>query len=39
MEQSFFWIARFRRLTRDYKRLPETLAGPYFLVFVILMFV
>ena len=26
VERSFVWIARFRRLARDYERLPETLA-------------
>jgi transposase len=26
VEQSFVWVARFRRLARDYERLPETLA-------------
>jgi transposase len=39
VERSFGWIARFRRLTRDYERLPETLAGLHFLVFAILMLV
>ncbi|MBB6066491.1 transposase [Pseudoxanthomonas broegbernensis] len=28
---------RFRRLARDYERLPETLAGLHFVVFTILM--
>ncbi len=32
-----FWMARFRRLARDYERLPETLAGLHFLAFAILM--
>jgi transposase len=27
VERSFAWSARFRRLARDYERLPETLAG------------
>jgi transposase len=27
VERSFAWMARFRRLARDYERLPETLAG------------
>jgi transposase len=39
VERSFGWIARFRRLTRDYERLPETLAGLHFLIFAILMLV
>jgi hypothetical protein len=30
-------MARFRRLARDYERLPETLAELHFLAFVILM--
>ena len=37
VERSFGWAARFRRLTRDYERLPETLAGLHFLAFAILM--
>jgi len=37
VERSFAWAARFRRLSRDYERLPETLAGFHFLAFVILM--
>lgn len=37
IERSFAWAARFRRLARDYERLPETLAGLHFLVFAILM--
>jgi transposase len=39
VERSFGWAARFRRLARDYERLPETLAGLHFLVFAILMLV
>jgi hypothetical protein len=30
-------MARFRRLARDYERLPETLAGLHYVAFVILM--
>jgi hypothetical protein len=30
-------MARFRRLTRDYERLPETLAGLHFVAFLFLM--
>jgi len=30
-------MARFRRLARDYERLPETLAGLHFLACAILM--
>jgi transposase len=37
VERSFAWAARFRRLARDYERLPETVAGLHFLVFAILM--
>jgi transposase len=37
VERSFGWVARFRRLARDYERLPDTLAGLHFLVFAILL--
>lgn len=37
VERRFGWAARFRRLARDYERLPETLAGLHFLAFAILM--
>jgi transposase len=37
VERSFGWMSRFRRLARDYERLPETLAGLHILAFVILM--
>ena len=37
VERSNAWAARFRRLARDYERLPETLAGLHFLAFVILL--
>ncbi len=37
VERSFAWAARFRRLARDYARLPETLAGLHFLAFAMLM--
>jgi transposase len=37
VERSFGWIARFRRLARDYERLPETLKGLHFLAFAMLM--
>lgn len=37
VERSFGWAARFRRLARDYERLPETLAGLTYLAFAILM--
>lgn len=39
VERSFGWAARFRRLARDYERLPETLAGLHFVAFTILMLV
>jgi transposase len=39
VERSFAWAARFRRLAKDYERLPETLAGLHFLVFACLMLV
>ncbi len=39
VERSFAWTSRFRRLARDYERLPETLAGLHFVVFVGLMLV
>jgi transposase len=37
VERSFAWMARFRRLARDYERLPETLAGLHLLAFAVLM--
>lgn len=37
VERSFGWLARFRRLARDYERLPETLAGLHYLAFAILL--
>jgi transposase len=37
VERSFAWTTRFRRLTRDYERLPQTLAGLHFVAFAILM--
>jgi putative transposase len=36
VERSFAWMARFRRLARDYERLPETLAGLHCLAFAML---
>jgi transposase len=36
-ERSFAWAARFRRLARDYERLPATLIGLHFVAFVILL--
>jgi transposase len=37
VERSFGWVARFRRLARDYERLPATLAGLHFVAFAGLM--
>ncbi len=37
VERSFGWLARFRRLSRDFERLPHVLAALHFLVFVTLM--
>lgn len=37
VERSFAWTTRFRRLVRDYERLPETLAGLHLVAFVFLM--
>jgi transposase len=37
VERSFAWMTRFRRLSRDYERLPETLAGLHLLAFAVLM--
>jgi transposase len=37
VERSFGWMARFRRLARDYERLPQTLAGLHFVAFAVLM--
>lgn len=37
VERSFAWVARFRRLARDYERLATTLAGYHWLAFAFLM--
>lgn len=37
VERSFAWMARFRRLARDYERLPTLLAGLHYLAFALLM--
>jgi transposase len=37
VERSFAWVSRFRRLAKDYERLPETVAGLHFVAFVSLM--
>jgi transposase len=37
VERSFAWMARFRRLAKDYERLPATVAGLHFAAFACLM--
>ncbi len=37
VERSFAWVARFRRLARDYERLPTTVAGLHLVAFACLM--
>ena len=37
VERSFAWAARFRRLAKDYDRLPEVVAGLHFPAFLSLM--
>jgi transposase len=37
VERTYGWIARFRRLARDYERLGETLEGLHYVAFSILM--
>jgi transposase len=37
VERSFAWLTRFRRLVKDYERLPETLAGLHLVAFTTLM--
>lgn len=37
VERSFAWTSRFRRLARDFERLPETFRSLHFLAFAILM--
>lgn len=37
IERSFAWTTRFRRLVRDYERLPPTQAGLHLVVFACLM--
>lgn len=36
VERSFAWLARCRRLARDYERLAETLRGLHFVAFALL---
>lgn len=37
VERSFAWMSRFRRLVRDYERLPKTLAALHFIAFACLL--
>jgi transposase len=37
VKRSFAWTTRFRRLARDFERLPETFRSLHFPAFVILM--
>ena len=37
VERSFAWMSRFRRLVRDYERLPRTLAALHFIAFACLL--
>lgn len=37
VERSFSWATRFRRLVKDYERLPKTVAGLHFIAFACLM--
>lgn len=37
VERSFAWKMRFRRLVRDYERLPQTVAGLHFVAFACLL--
>jgi transposase len=37
VERSFAWATRFRRLAKDYERLPETVAGLHFVAFACLL--
>jgi transposase len=37
VERSFAWTTRFRRLVRDYERLPDTVRGLHFIAFACLM--
>lgn len=37
VERDFAWLSRFRRLAKDYERLPETVAGLHLVAFTTLM--
>ncbi len=39
VERSFAWATRFRRLAKDYERLPETVEGLHYLAFAGLMLI
>jgi len=36
VKRDFAWASRFRRLVKDYERLPETVAGLHFVAFACL---
>ena len=36
VERNFAWATRFRRLVKDYERLPQTVAGLHFVAFACL---
>jgi transposase len=38
VERDFAWATRFRRLVKDYERLPQTVAGLHFVAFACLFF-
>jgi transposase len=37
VERCFAWLTRFRRLARDFERLPDTLAGLHYVAFAMLL--
>ena len=37
VERDFAWLSRFRRLAKDYERLPETVAGLHLVAFATMM--
>ncbi len=37
VERSFAWMARFRRLAKDFERLPKTVEGLHLAVFACIM--
>lgn len=37
VERSFAWAARFRRLSKDFEKLPSTVAGLHWIAFIVLM--